>query len=73
MRVGYIYGDDGGMGHVSLTKDFEADSALYRADVLKDVLFDVWMLYSAARLELGWQPLTSVSLEHLLEAYDEGV
>lgn len=58
MRAGVIIGDSGGSGEVRLSAQFKEEPPMYRADVLKDALFDVWRHYNDARVELGWEPLT---------------
>ncbi len=54
MKIGTLYGDEGGDGHVKLTPEFQRQSAIYQADVIKDCIFDLLSAYNDARKEMGW-------------------
>lgn len=58
MRCGYVMGDIGGHGWLKLSDDFKSQPPMYRADILKDSLFDVLNAYNQARKELGFSVLS---------------
>lgn len=43
-----IHGTEGGEGRVRQTAQFLAESDLYRADILKDAIYELRELYEAA-------------------------
>jgi hypothetical protein len=55
-KAGTLKCDDGGCGDAHLTPSFLAESAMYRADVLQDWIYDLLKQYNKARKELGWRP-----------------
>jgi len=44
--IGTMKGNSAGEGSVRLTPDFEAENVVYRADVLRDILYDITNLYN---------------------------